>query len=340
MPGGNNNISVPQFADLGLYISLISIESTSKLFGKITFNWETELSFAENVFYVRLTIGNNTERILIEDSPPNANTIIKVNFPTLGITLSAKSTYSQTVAWGVLGVLTKEQRASQIAQAFGNAANDVFLRQANTVKVIIPFSTPVLGIVGTIGWVSWMLPQSITTSEYNSLNNIWKAYTGAWINITSKLLNYNLAISDELDNQRAVPEFQERWGQWINIPSVYREKVYFSGYTKNEFLRSLAFPNISVKDAKSAIVYINGVRLSDPIIIATKDGNPYVQINKGHLNTGYSIRVVIPPYSPTIEQFKQTLTGVSKLVMNLTEYSMDYPYSKVDTRNDSGRSNT
>ena len=289
--------------------------------------------------YVRVTFASGqTQRVLVDDTPPKAATLLELNFDLLGIKLTAKTKFGHADNWGS-GTLTQAQRAARVGAEFGNAAHDIVVRQRVAARVLIePQVTTLNGslVVGTTGWVSWSMPSyTLGVDDLDASFGSWAAMVGDFTAVGTELNDIKSDIQDELNSPQPVRAYEERWGPWKRLTSTIASTTYFVGaQTHLQVLESLSL-DIPAADVGRLAFYINGVRqVRDFTVVKGLHG---YYPSRSHIDQGSRLRWELPFRVPTGDELKLQLEGTTTDPAKLVEYKLDTPHTKLEERNEFGR---
>jgi hypothetical protein len=339
LAGASNALGSPTYAATASFTDFkfeIYETSTSLPHGAVVIDYEQVGSLT----YVRVTFASGqTQRVLVDDTPPKSATLVELNLDLLGIKLTAKTKYSHSEAWGGLGTLTQEQRAARVGIEFGNSAHDIVVRQQVAARVLIePQVTTLNGslIPGPTGWVSWSMPTyTLGADDLDDSFGSWAAMVGDYTAVGTELNDIKTDIQDELNSPQPVRAYDERWSPWKRLTSTVATATYFVGeQTHLQVLESLSL-NVTAADSARLAFYINGVRQVRGYQIA-KGLNGYYP-SRSNIDQGSKLRFELPFKVPTGDELKLQLEGTAVDPAKLTEYKLDTPHSKLEERNEFGR---
>lgn len=311
--------------------------------GALRFDYEQETVASVLTTYARVTLPSGvTQRVATPDTPIKAGTLIELVFDNLGVKISAVNKYTRTEAWGTLGVLTAVQRQAQVGIEF-TAAHDVYVRQQTAIKTLIdPGVTTLPGpsATGVYGWASWVVPnRQLTEDDLDDKFGNWEAVVGEYSAVGTSLNDLKDKISEELSSPQPTVQYEERWTPWTLIEKRVNEGTYYPtvNLSHDQILESLGFDSVTEKEAESAVLYVNGVRVTRRYTIELGASGYYVRVQAAGLVPGSSLRVELPFRVPTADELKTTLEGTTSDPTKLVEYKLDTPYVKLEERNEHGR---
>ena len=352
--GSTNSFTTPVFAAMTYFTSpKVTIDSTlvtylGDISGAVVLSYEADASN----FYVRATYSSTgkTQRLAMDDTPASAGTVFTLSFDQLGLKIELTVVYGQADAWGTLGVTTAAQRKQLLAQAVGNTANDVIIREGlAVVEQIAPVYQgvpleylPGIADEGMVGWMAWEDPTDLSTDNPAPYNKFEPVF-GDWEVVGDKLVDVVDAIKLE---QRApllmrdgtkVLGFQSVWTSWEMLQPTVREGCYFTKTGRNHVAtcnEMFSFDGVQ----SNFKVYVNG-RKTNYFTTGPNGTKTVVYPDAAKLKKGDFVRVTLQAYVPTADDLKYDPTdpAADPTVMNM--YKVNMPCSVFYDRNEHGRVN-
>jgi hypothetical protein len=334
--------------------------------------FSSEYNGDTDTYWIKATVDatGKSQRILVEDTPIMANTLITYRFDELGFSISAYNQFSHQDNWGdavANNFAPNDGSAMLVRQAlaaasFGNADHNVVFRSKFDIFNLMPYrhtytldgieetieTQELLGFVDDVAmsWISWTDPTDISSDSSPPFNR-WEPILGSYIDTGDALPLLETYIEAEnaapltTRTNTEIKKFSYIWTPWeISLDSRKSAKYTSSAsFFEDNFTLALSI----VSDIRPRTrVFVNGVHLeanewyfanhSDPTV-----ENPVVTITKS-LKLGDMIMVIVTKYLPsdTDLSFDPDSNPAKDEPLRLLQYKWDYPHVAHESYNEYG----
>lgn len=346
--GSSDAFSTPIF-ELGGVITSAKIErhqngKFGQKIGKITL---APFIFSEDidlVQFIRVNIRMEDEFGFYEDVLLQNWTINQLNVQTL-----------EFQNFGMNVIITREPGVyivnTDLANALSQTWDDVFIREGINFDPIVNINdTMLLGdnrqvlvndetdpdsLIFEFGWKVWDVPtQQDLNNDLLSPRNSWQPYMGSKSIEPATATTVAAMIQDGLvlKNGIEITRFNSSWTNWVPCKEVRLNRIS-DGQTATQFEKS-EFTEDAL-DLNRISIYANGLLISPKNYIVQGDpGQEVIQIINT-LSEGTSVLLIYRAFQPTEAELAFS-SEVQDNPFIQVEYKVDYQYTKIDVRNETG----